>query len=74
MSHPCQYNVYLHKNRESEEGGRSKAMIASFRDQVDAVNFAAEKSKGQYRAPYFTLVALDNLRHVFMKFREGDRI
>jgi len=69
MSHPCQYNVYLRAKGEAK-----KIMLASFADRTDAVNFAAEKSKGQYNAPNLRVDALNYDRKIFMSFREGERI
>jgi len=69
MSHPCQYNVYLSRKGESK-----KIMLASFSQQVDSVNFAYEKSKGQFSGEHLTLVALGVDRKVFMKFRQGERV
>jgi hypothetical protein len=46
-------------------------MLASFTSRIDAVNFAFEKSNGQYSNPNFTLLALDHDRSIFRKFIQG---
>jgi len=69
MSHPCQFNVYLR-----ERGQQKRTMLASFASFTDCVNFAAEKSRGQFNSPTQTLLALGMDRKVAYKFRQGKRV
>jgi hypothetical protein len=69
MSNPCQFNVYLRI-----KGEKKKEMLASFAGRTDAVNFAFEKSNGQFSSPNFTLLALDLDRTIFQKFIQGVRV
>ena len=67
MSQPCSFPVRLRTKGESK-----MHMLAKFAILVDAINFAAEKSNGQYRSPKLTLIVYNWDGKVFQKYSQGE--
>ena len=69
MALNTRHNVYLRQR------GQKQFMIAKFHSRTDAVNYAYEKSVGEFQQPDETLfVTKECGRKKLIAFRQGERV
>lgn len=66
MAQNLDWKVY-HRVR----GETKKTMIAKFREQVDAINYAYDQSGGKYNQNGISILILSPQGRVVMRFSEG---